>query len=280
MELDQLYRKLNKLHNQRLGFLEKHIDIVRSRDDLYLEYITLYNQLGQYQKAKELLASYKFHPWEGGEGKVVGQYLICHLELTKMAIELHRYDEALSLLHDAEHYSLNLGEGKLFGTQENDIHYLRGIVFEKQSKYQSSNEQFLLATQGVSEPVQALFYNDPQPDKIFYQGLAWLKLHETERAVEMFQKLINFGRAHMNDSISIDYFAVSLPDMLVFDTDLDERNKIHCLYLQGLGNLGLGNAYREEADNYFNEVLKLDINHQGAIIHLQVKNFEWLISKL
>lgn len=280
MELDQLYRKLNKPHNQRLNFLEKHIDIVRSRDDLYLEYITLYNQLGQYQKAKELLASYKFHPWEGGEGKVVGQYLICHLELTKMAIELHRYDEALSLLHDAEHYSLNLGEGKLFGAQENDIHYLRGIVFEKQSKYQSSNEQFFLATQGISEPVQALFYNDPQPDKIFYQGLAWLKLHETERAVEMFQKLINFGRAHIHDSISIDYFAVSLPDMLVFDTDLDERNKIHCLYLQGLGNLGLGNAYREEADNYFNEVLKLDINHQGAIIHLQVKNFEWLISQL
>ena len=71
----------------------------------------------------------------------------------------------------------------------------------------------------------------------------------------------------MHDAIRLDYFAVSLPDLLVFDADLNLRNKIHCLYVQGLGHLGLGNGHLEKAEEYFEEVLKLDVNHQGALIH-------------
>ena len=40
MELDQLYKRLNRPHIERLCFLEQHIDIVMTRDDLYLEYVT------------------------------------------------------------------------------------------------------------------------------------------------------------------------------------------------------------------------------------------------
>jgi hypothetical protein len=30
---------------------------------------------------------HKFHPWEGGEGKVTSQYLYCHVELGKKYIK-------------------------------------------------------------------------------------------------------------------------------------------------------------------------------------------------
>ncbi|HEX8332610.1 MAG TPA: tetratricopeptide repeat protein, partial [Segetibacter sp.] len=127
MELDQLYKRLNTPHKQRLTLLEEHIALVESRDDLYLECITLYNQLGDYEKSKALLATYRFHPWEGGEGKAIGQFLICHLELAKKSIKENDYAEALTLLDAAENYPSNLGEGKLYGVQENDILYLKGI---------------------------------------------------------------------------------------------------------------------------------------------------------
>ena len=71
---------------------------------------------------------------------------------------------------------INLGEGKLLGTQENDIHYLMGCAFEAMGMNEEATLRFKMATNGISEPVQAIFYNDPQPDKIVYQGLAWLKL--------------------------------------------------------------------------------------------------------
>ena len=267
MELDQLYKKLNHPLTQRLSFLDEHLPLVNSREDLYLERITLYNQTGHYQKAKELIANYKFHPWEGGEGKVVGQYLIAHLELAKKAIEAGQAVTALQYLHDAERYPDNLGEGKLPGAPENDINYLKGLAYEQTGEKELALESFKMATEGISVPVQAIFYNDPQPDKILYQGLAWLKLNEEDKALKIFNELSNFGDKHLHDNISIDYFAVSLPDLLVFDADLDMKNKIHCLYLKGLGKLGLGGGALETADTLFDEVLQLDVNHMGAAIH-------------
>ncbi|WP_267290133.1 DUF5107 domain-containing protein [Parachryseolinea silvisoli] len=265
MELDQLYKQLNKPHAERLALLEKYLDLTVDRDDLYLERVTLYNLLGQFQRARQLLAARIFHPWEGGEGKVVGQYLLCHLEQAKEAILQGAYIEALELLEAAETYPHNLGEGKLYGAQENDIFYLKGCCYEALDQPAQAEALFRKATQGLSEPAQAVYYNDQQPDKIFYQGLGWKKLGTPDQATTIFQRLIDFGAAHLNDKIRIDYFAVSLPDLLVFDQDLDLRNRIHCHYLMGLGHLGLGQA--TQAEEHFQAVLAANANHLGAFFH-------------
>lgn len=277
MELDQLYKKLNKPHEMRLRVLETHLQETEYRDDLYLERVILYNLLGKHQRAKELIAARKFHPWEGGEGKVVGQYLICQIELAKEAIIECRFSEALTLLQLAENYPHNLGEGKLYLTRENDIHYLKGCVYESLRNTTLALECFEKASNGNSEPVQAFFYNDQQPDKIFYQGLAFRKLNEHTQAEKIFKRLVDFGEEHLNDPVRIDYFAVSLPDLLVFDQDLDQRNKVHCLYMMGLGYLGLGNTFTALAEENFNAILKIDINHFGAMIHKKMIGFTSLI---
>jgi tetratricopeptide (TPR) repeat protein len=199
------------------------------------------------------------------------QFLIAVMEKAKKALLAGDNEVALHLLDNLEYYPLNLGEGKLYGVQENDILYLQGCAYEALKQEEKATEKFTLATRGISEPVQAIFYNDPQPDKIFYQGLAWLKLGNTEKAHEIFNRLIHFGREHLNDKIKIDYFAVSLPDLLVFDQDLDIKNTIHCNYLMGLGFLGLGKT--ELVKSHLEKVLDKNINHQGAIIHLKMIQF-------
>lgn len=271
MELDQLYKLVNKPYKERLAFLEKHLPLVQERDDVYLERVTLYNQLDEHEKAKKLIMQRRFHPWEGGEGKTVGQFLLCHLALARKAIMDGRYNDGLQLLNNTSSYPYNLGEGKLYGTQENDIHYLQGCAYNGLGMKDEAKKKFEEATIGTREPVQAIFYNDPQPDKIFYQGLAWLKLGNKARAEQIFERFISFGNEHINDEIKIDYFAVSLPDLLVFDQNLDLKNKIHCKYLVGLGNLGLGNY--DEAKKYFDEVMELNINHQGAQVHTAMIDF-------
>ena len=60
MELDQLYKLLNKPFKERLQLLEKYAHLVDQRDDLYIERITLYNNLKDYKTAKQLLAA---RPW-------------------------------------------------------------------------------------------------------------------------------------------------------------------------------------------------------------------------
>lgn len=265
MELDQLYKLLNRPYQSRLDFLNQYISLVNDRDDLYLERVTLLNCLGEFAQAKDLMANRKFHPCEGGEGKVVGQFLICHLELAKIAIAEYRFADALTLLCDTDSYPHNLGEGKLPNAQENDIHYLKACAYEGLGDWALAKQNFEMATIGISTPVQAIFYNDPQPDKIFYQGLAWRKLGDDQKAAEIFTSLISFAEQHINDTIEIDYFAVSLPDLLVFDQDLDVRNYLHCIYLKGLAELGLGNYNSSEL--HFTKVLKQNINHQGVLQH-------------
>lgn len=267
MELDQLRKKINTSHTERLAVLENHPELVEQRDDLYLERVTLYNQLQEHDKALQLIRKRKFHPWEGGEGKVVGQYLISLIELAKLAINESRFKDALSLLSEAETYPHNLGEGKLAGASENDIFYLKGCCHESLGDAKAAREYFTKATIGQSEPVQAIYYNDQQPDKIFYQGLAWNKLGNATEARRIFQRLIDFGNAHLKDKVTIDYFAVSLPDLLVFDQDLNLLNAVHCHYLIALGNLGLGGTNLQEAERHFNEVLRLNVNHSGALFH-------------
>ena len=265
-ELDQLYKRLNQKPEKRLDMLEKHLFLVEDRDDLYLERVTLYNLLGQFEKAFELLMKRKFHPWEGGEGKVSGQYVFSLTEMAKKAIANREYTKALELLEQAKVYPENLGEGKLIGKQENDLNYWMGVALEKSGKTQEAIRCWEMASNGVSEPAAAVFYNDPQPDTIFYQGLALLKLGRKNEAETRFNKLVGFGLKHIGDHIKIDYFAVSLPDLLIWDADLDARNRIHCKYLTGLGYLGLAQA--EEAIQYLSDVIKLDRTHSGAQVHL------------
>ena len=83
-----------------------------------------------------------------------------------------------------------------------------------------------------------------------------------------FNKLIAFGEAHLDETIKLDYFAVSLPDLLIWEDDLTYRNKIHCHYMLGLGNFGLGDL--DKAKAHLLEAAKMDINHQGVQVHLSM----------
>ena len=287
MELDQLYKRLHRPHQERLAFLQRYPKLIQQRDDLVLEEITLLNQLGRWEEAMTKLDAHKFHPWEGGEGKVSGQYQFCRVELAKSYLEkldnldnlerlekLDNLEKAVRLLSECLEYPHHLGEGKLFGAQENDFYYLLGVAYDMKADANSSlftlhsslkakaRDCWEEATKGPQEPAAAMYYNDAKPDKIFYQGLALLKLGREGEAHGRFYKLINYGKQHLFDHITMDYFAVSLPDLLIWDDSLDTKNRIHCLYMLALGYYGMGD--RDHAERYLNEVEALDNNHQGV----------------
>ncbi|MBT2764824.1 DUF5107 domain-containing protein [Paenibacillus sp. ISL-20] len=265
-ERDQLYKKLGHAPADRLKAMEEHMELVEQRDDLYLEYLTLHNTLNRYEEALALILKRNFHPWEGGEGKVPAQYVLARVELAKQLLQEHRYEDAVEQLLAAKQYPLNINEGKLTGAQENNIDYYLGFAYEGLGRSDEAEAYFLKSSEGRDEPTSAMYYNDQPPHMIFYQGAALRRLGRENEARSRFNKLIDYGEKHIFEPQSIDYFAVSLPDFLVFDEDLDRRNEIHCRYMMGLGHLGLGD--RQSAENLFREVLQLEAHHQGAALHL------------
>ena len=108
----------------------------------------------------------------------------------------------------------------------------------------------------------SFYYNDRPADAIFYQALAWRLLGNETNARRLLHRLRDYGETHLDDAIQIDYFAVSLPDFLVFEEDLEERNRRFCLYLWALGEWGLGRP--EAAGRNLRAVLDTDPGHAGA----------------
>lgn len=263
MELDQLYKRMQKPHDKRLAFLKNYQNLVWQRDDLLIEYATLLNQTGRHLDAKQLIDNHNFHPWEGGEGKVTTQYQVARVELAMSAIAQKRFDEAIHLLNECLCYPHYLGEGRLQGAQENDFFYLLGVAYEGCGNMASAHNCYEKAIVGTQEPAAAMYYNDAKPDKIFYQGMALLKLGRKDEANGRFHKLINYGKDHIFEDVKMDYFAVSLPDLLIWEDSLNTKNRIHCLYMLALGHYGLGD--KTKAMRYLSEVDKLDINHIGIM---------------
>ena len=260
MELDQLYKRLQRPHQQRLAFLQQYPQLIAQRNDLVLEEITLLNQLGCYEEAMQKLDAHQFHPWEGGEGKVSGQYQFCRLELAKKSIAEHKYEKAITLLEQCLVYPHHLGEGKLFGAQENDFYYYLGIAYDAMGQHEKARECWTEATKGPQEPAPAMYYNDAKPEKIFYAALAYRKLGNDAKANGLCYKLINYGKQHIFEMQTMDYFAVSLPDLLIWEDSLDVKNRIHCLYMLALGYEGMGD--HKKAEHYFTEMNTMDINHK------------------
>lgn len=272
MELDQLHKRLHARHAERLERFERYARLVERRDDLILEKVTLLNQIGRYEEAKALLDSHKFHPWEGGEGKVPAQYQFCRTELAKQALRNGDYTVAVALLEECLEYPPHLGEGKLHGAQENDFHYLLGLAYEGLGDMEKARSCWEQAATGSAEPAPALYYNDAKPDKICYQGLALLRLGRDGEARSRFHALVTFGEKHLFDEITMDYFAVSLPDLLIWDDDLNLRNKVHCNYMMALGHYGLGN--HDKAERYLSAARLIDTEHCGMLAFAHLIDFE------
>ncbi|RHV71712.1 MULTISPECIES: DUF5107 domain-containing protein [Clostridia] len=262
LELDQLYKKLGVPFEERLKQYEAREALIRERDDAMLEWVTLYNLNGEPQKAYDLIMSHSFRPWEGAEGRISGQYKIALTALAREAMQQNDYERAEQLLNQALQYPENLGEGRLEGTKDNDIYYELGVVQEHLNRQDEAQKYFELAQIGDNEPAGAMYYYDQPADMILYQALASKKLNQMKQYHTCLNKLQDYGERHLYDQVEDDFFAVSLPDFLIFEDDLTVKNKAHCYYLIGLSNLGAG-AY-EAAKEDFDRCIALDYNHQKS----------------
>ena len=253
LEQDQLLNRLEVPPETRLAILEKHPSLLPDRTPLMLAYITLLNRAGRYREALDLLLSYTFHVWEGGEGKVADEYKNALFALAEEALSEGNPEAAADYARRTLTYPPNLGEGKLDNVPDNRAYYLLGLAARAQAQRQEqvqhpakaeeseakAREYFSRATAGSSVPEPVRYYNDQPSDYIYYQGLAFRALGETEKARKCFHQLILFGEQHLFDKVEYDFFAVSMPELEVFQDDIQKRSDDYCRRLTALGRKGL-----------------------------------------
>jgi tetratricopeptide (TPR) repeat protein len=259
-ERDQLWKRLGEKPGKRLRELTKRLDLVQQRDDLSVELCALYNQTGQHEKASRLVVSRQFQPWEGGEGGPLGQHVRAQLALGRVALKNCDFTKARSHFEHTLASPRNLNEAKHLLTNQSDIHYWLGCAHAGLGNEKSARHHWLAAAnfKGDFQEMSVRTFSE----MTYYSGLSWEKLDQRAKAKKLFRDLLAYAQKLQKTPAKIDYFATSLPTMLLFDDDLQFRRETNALFLQAQAQSGLGK--KMQAKSLLQIVLRRDPNHAQA----------------
>jgi len=239
-ERDLLDKLTGVAPEKRLARLEANLNCALKRDDMTAELLDLWHLAGETQKAAQCLATRKFHPWEGGEGRVTGQYILNQLLCAWQHIAQKQPQAAVTQLQAALHYPDNLSEGRLPGQTDNDIWFWLAVCAREQGDSTEAMRCLRQAATGDRTINIHSYYNDRPVDYLFWQGMALKMLGEQQASVQLFTEMKQWAQQMARSSIEADFFAVSRPDLLSLYADLQQQHKERCLTVEALAAAGLG----------------------------------------
>ena len=259
-ERDQLWKRLGESPANRLRELERHPRLVDQRDDLSLELASLYNRLGKHDRALALMTARHFQPWEGGEGDPLGQYARAHLALGRAALAQGDAVKAGEHFTAAMAPPRNLGEARHLLANQSDIHYWMGCALSALGERQPARGHWRAAAtfRGDFQQMSVRAFSE----MTYYSALSWERLGQRAKARQLLRELLTYARRLQRAEAKMDYFATSMPTMLLFEDDLPFRQETTALFLQAQARLGLGQT--TEARSLLRAVLRRDPNHPLA----------------
>lgn len=259
-ERDQLWKRLGIRPEKRLCALLRFPELVSLRDDLSIEFCALLNQMGRHDEAAALLSGRHFQPWEGGEGLALGQHVRTQLALGRKALKFGDAPAARRHFEAALAPPKNLGEARHPLANCSDIRYWLGVALDASGLHREARHAWRAAAKSSSDfqdmSVRAF------SELTYFSAMAWGRLGRKDRMRGLFRKLLNHGIRLEKATAGIDYFATSLPTMLLFEDDIQRRQRTTALFLQAQAQNGLGRPV--QARRLLRRVLALDANHAMA----------------
>jgi tetratricopeptide (TPR) repeat protein len=259
-ERDQLWKRTGRSPEERLGELSRFPLLIEARDDLSVELATLLNQVGKPGEALDLLLRRQFQPWEGGEGLVLAQYVRARLLLGCHSLDRVDFANARDHFLAALQPPKNLSEAKHLLANQSDIYFWVGESFHRGGDKENARAWWLRAARQRGDFQQMSVQNIS--DMTYWTGLALERLGNKDQSAAIFTRIYDHSVELERTPPKIDYFATSLPAMLLFNEDLVRRHHIDALFLRAQALAGMGRT--GESHSLLREVLNLDRNHAGA----------------
>ncbi|MEV5040530.1 DUF5107 domain-containing protein [Microbacterium sp. LMI1x-1-1.1] len=214
----------------RLALMERHPAALDARDDLAVTHVGLLLDADRVDDAWQILTTRVFRPFEGGEGIVLAAYDRAACLMARRFCAAGRADAAVALLEAGIDAPANLGEGRHPAVPQaerfvalGDAHRLAG----DDAAVRAAWERACAATPLAVAP-------RPADEATFWIGVAHARLGETAAAEAIWDALD--ARAAQIEAApdEVDYFATSLPELLVFDLDTADRRRTQAAALRDL----------------------------------------------
>jgi tetratricopeptide (TPR) repeat protein len=275
-EQDQLRKRLGIPADLRLAELMARRGLVDRRDDLCVELATLFNQLGRPRDALDVLLSRQFQPWEGGEGLVMAQYTAAHLLLGRDALNASRVGEALEHFRQTLAPPHTLGEAKHLLANDSQTYFWLGEAWRAAGDEARAIDAYERSARQTGD-FQAMS-TQPFSEMTYWSGLALGRLGRKREAQHLFAQMLRYTQDLESQEAKIDYFATSLPTLLLFEESLERSHAIKVKVLRGCALMGL-ERYAEARD-LFEAVLRLEPHNACAATLLDEKSKEFSLGRL
>jgi tetratricopeptide (TPR) repeat protein len=262
-EFDQLLKRTGEPLPLRLQTLRLHRRLVERRDDLSVEMASLLNSTGAPDEALRMLRSRQFQPWEGGEGLALAQYVRASVLLAHSALLHGEASSAVQYLGEATSPPANLSEAKHLLMNLSMVDYWLGVARAETGDAESAAHHWQRAarTRGDFQLMQVLGISE----STFWSGMALERLGCNSEARSLFESIYVYADELETRTPKIDYFATSLPQMLLFEEDLVKRQATAAQFLRTQAVLGLGGRNKDAGLEMLHEIVKHDRNHGGAL---------------
>lgn len=260
-ELDQLDKRTAQSPGSRLARLEALPGVVAQRDDLTVELVQLLTADGRAEQALALLRGRVFQPWEGGEGQVLSAWDEALLALARQALSDGDSSCAVRFVQEALDPVPSLGEGR--HPLANCSHLLlilgdaRAAAGDQVGARHAWRQAATFA--GDFQATSTAEYSE----RTYYSVLACRRLGDDEAAAALLAGLARFVDELQSTRATVDYFAASLPTMLLFADDLQAARRTTALLLEAQVRALRG--HRAEADTLAAEVLERDPGQTRAL---------------
>jgi tetratricopeptide (TPR) repeat protein len=206
-----------------------------------------------------LLLSRQFQPWEGGEGAALGQYMRAHLLLAVECLERKEPLVALDHLFQGFDPPTSLAESRHVLANGSEYAYWLGVAMEQAGDPAAIAQwENAASARGDFQQMEVKQISEAT----YWSGVALQRLGREDEARDLFAKVLKYADDLESRQAVIDFFATSLPTMLLFEEDIDIRQKLSAAFLRAQAKIGLG---EEDGISSLRSVLARDPNHIGAI---------------
>jgi tetratricopeptide (TPR) repeat protein len=154
----------------------------------------------------------------------------------------------------------NLGEVRHVLANQSDVYYWLGMACHAAGDLDAAAKywQTAAAFSGDFQQMSVKSFSE----MTWYQALSLRQLGRKKKAERLLRELLAYAKKLEKTTAKIDYFATSLPTMLLFEDDLQRRQTVTATFLRAQAQLGLGNA--EKGKTLLKKVLRMDQNHAMA----------------
>jgi tetratricopeptide (TPR) repeat protein len=228
-EFDQLLARTGATPAERLDRLEAHRQLAGRRDDLTVVHAALLTAVDRSHEARELMLGRVFQPWEGGEGQVLLAWQNACTALAERDLDAGDPTAALKHVHAAITPPESLGEARHPLANSADLHWLLGEALLAVGDEPGARAAWTAAAHATGDFIDMSTRRFSEQTLFSIRALRRLGDHAAATALagELDDYLVELA----GTPARVDYFATSLPAMLLFH---DDPQSVHDTYVHTL----------------------------------------------